>query len=143
MEKSAFSPQFIMRESMRRACLILFGLLRDRFSVRPSGVTQHKNGVKEFLVQHPIDWSKFLEIRLWVLLTASLAAEDEETLWYIGEVKNIVVQMKISDWNEVVGVAKGILWMEETFRMRSDRLKVLLGFSADDLGENYGINNGV
>lgn len=123
------SPALVMREAIRRACMILFGLLRDRFSVRPSGVSQHKNKVKDLLVQHPIDWPEFLELRLWVLLTASLAAEDEEISWYIEEIKGVMVQMEISTWNEVVGVAKSIFWMGETFKIQSDILGILLELS--------------
>jgi hypothetical protein len=127
------SPALVMRESIRRACMILFGLLRDKFSVRPSGILQHKNKVKELLVQHLVDWSEFLELRLWVLLTASLAAEDEEISWYIEEIKGVMVLMELATWNEVVGVAKGILWMEETFKVRSDRLKELFELPAEEL----------
>lgn len=130
MEKGISSPQLVIREAMRRACIILFGLLRDKFSVHPSGISQHRNRVKELLVQRPIDWSAFLELRLWVLLTAGLAAEDAETSWYIDEIKGTIVQMRISGWNDGVAAVRSILWMEETFRIRSNRLKDLFELSA-------------
>lgn len=119
------SPALVMREAIRRACMILFGLLRDKFSIRPSGVSQHKDKVKELLLKHKIDWSEFWELKLWVLLAASLATENEETSWYITEIKEVTVQMKISGWSEVIGAARSILWMGETFRAQSDRLRRL------------------
>ena len=130
MEKGMSSPQLVMREAMRQACMVLFGLLRDKFSVCPSGISQHRNRVKQLLVQRLIDWSDFLELRLWVLLTAGLAAEDDETSWYIDEIKGTIVQMGLSGWNDGVEVVRSILWMEETFRIRSDRLKDLFELSA-------------
>jgi hypothetical protein len=64
-ETGIYSPQLFMQEAMRQACMILFGLLRDKFSVHPSGISQHRNRVKELLVQHhQVDWSAFLELRL-------------------------------------------------------------------------------
>jgi hypothetical protein len=129
MEKGISSPQLVIREAIRRACIILFGLLRDKFAVHPSGISQHRNRVKELLVQRPIDWSAFLELRLWVLLTAGLAAEDAETSWYIDEIKGTIVQMRISGWNDGVAAVRSILWMEETFRIRSNRLKDLFELS--------------
>jgi len=130
MEKSAFSPEFVMREAIRQVCLLLFGLLRDKFSVRPSGIQQHKNKVEELLLRHKIEWSGFLDLQLWVLLTASLAAEHQETLWYITEMKAIMVQMGLSGWDEIVGAAKNVLWMGESFKIRIDELKEVFEGSA-------------
>ena len=130
MEKGRSSPPLVMREAMRRALIILFGLLRTKFSVHPSGIPQHRSRVKDLLVQCPVDWSAFLELRLWVLLTAGLAADDDESLWYINEIKCIMVEMRISRWDDVVEVVRSILWMGETFRVSSDRPKGLFELSA-------------
>jgi hypothetical protein len=130
LENSITLPQLVMREAMRRACITLFGLLRDKFSVHPSGISQHRNRVKELLVQYSIDWSSFLELRLWVLLTAGLASEDDEIPWYMDEIKGTMVQMRISGWNDGVEVVRSILWMETPFKINSDRLKDLLELSA-------------
>lgn len=129
LEKGIISPQQIMREAMRRACIILFALLRDKFSVHPSGISQHRNSVKELLVKHPVDWRAFLELRLWVLLNAALAPEDDETSWYIGEITDTMVQMGISNWDDGVEVARSILWMGQTFKIRNDRLRQLFELS--------------
>lgn len=45
---------------------------------RPSGVSQHRNGVEEILVQHPFNWSICLEPHLCTLHVAILAAEEDE-----------------------------------------------------------------
>jgi hypothetical protein len=47
MEQGAPPPQLVMREAIRRACIVLFGLLRDKFLVHPSGISQYRNIVKE------------------------------------------------------------------------------------------------
>ena len=59
------------------------------------------------------------------MLTASPATEGDETSWYVDEINGTVVQMGIVGWNDVVEVARGVLWMEETFRIRSERLRTL------------------
>ncbi|TVY13364.1 putative oxidoreductase [Lachnellula arida] len=129
LEKGIPSLELVMREAMRRAFITLFALLRDKFSVAPSGVEQHRNGVKELLLRHPVDWSAFLELRLWVLLTACLAAEEDGLSWYVVQIKDTMVRMGISGWDEGVEVARSILWMEETFRSRSDRVRDLFELS--------------
>jgi hypothetical protein len=123
------SPQLVMREAMRCACMILFALLREKFSVHPSGILQHKTGVKKILVKHSVDWSAFLGLRLWVLATASLAVEDYEISWYIDEMRDTAVQMGISKWSDIVEVVRSVLWMEETFKTRNDMLQNLLDLS--------------
>jgi hypothetical protein len=129
INKGIPSPQLVMREAMRRACMILFALLRDKFSVRPSGISEHRNRVKELFIQHPIDWSDFLELRLWILFTSSLAAEDHELSWYIANIETTVVQMTIYGWKESIEVVRGILWMEQAFQVRNDTLKDTLELS--------------
>ena len=63
-------------------------------------------------------------------LTTGLATKDDEISWYIDEIKGIIVRMRISGWNDGVEVARSILWMEDTFRIRSNRLKDLFNLSA-------------
>jgi hypothetical protein len=125
MEAGIFSRQIVMREAMRRACIILFALLRDKFSVHPSGISQHKTSVKELLVQYPDDWSPFLELRLWVLMIGGRAFEDNEASWYREEIRGTMVQMGMDAWDEGVEVVKSILWMEKTFRVKMDVLREL------------------
>lgn len=115
---------------MRQACIILFGILRDEFSVHPSGMSRHRNRVKELFNQHPVSWAGFLELRLWVLLAAGLAADYHEAFWYIDEIRDTMVEMRISEWKEALEVARGILWMEQIFKFRSERLKTLFELSA-------------
>ena len=123
------SSQLVLRETMRRACLIFFALLREKFSVHPSGISQHQNGVKELLVQYSVDWSEFLELRLWALVTASLAIENYEISWYIDEIRGTAGQMGISRWDDIIQVVMGVLWMGETFKTRNDVLKDLFELS--------------
>lgn len=126
LENGISPPQLIMREAIRRACTVVFAFLRDKFSVHPSGISQHRNKVKELLVQHPVDWSEFLELRLWVLVISGLAAEGDETPWYIDEIRDTMVQMRIIGWNDAVEVMRSIIWMGETLRTRLERLQEVL-----------------
>lgn len=70
-----FAPHIIVQEAVRRASVILFALLRERFSIIPSGVREHKNLLQELIFKHEIDWAPYLELRLWTLATAALAAD--------------------------------------------------------------------
>jgi hypothetical protein len=123
LEAGMTSPRIVMREAMRRACIILFALLRDKFSVHPSGMSQHSNSVKELLSQHPVDWSGFSDLHLWVLVTTSFAIEDDKISGNMDEIRGAAVQLGISGWNDVVEVMKSVLWMGKTFRTRNDLLK--------------------
>jgi hypothetical protein len=120
-----FAPHVVVQETVRRACMILFALLRERFSIIPSGLNEHKGLLKELLVQHEIDWASYLELRLWVLAIAALAADSEETQWYIDEMCGTSTQMGLLEWDEVLGVLQQILWMGKTFRDEEDTIKDL------------------
>lgn len=96
--------------------MILFALLRERFSIIPSGVREHKNLLKELIFKHEIDWAPYLELRLWTLATAALAADGSDFQWYIDEMCGTATQMGLLEWNEVHDILRQVLWMGETFK---------------------------
>jgi hypothetical protein len=124
-----FSPHLIVQEAARRACMILFALLRERFSIIPSGLYEHKNLLKEILLQHDVDWTPYLELRLWVLAIATLAADGEEIQWYVDEICGTATQMGLLDWDEVLGVLQQTLWMEPTFKDEENRMRGMFELS--------------
>ncbi|KAI7970737.1 hypothetical protein EIK77_007917 [Talaromyces pinophilus] len=115
-ETGLFAPHLVVQEAVRRAYMILFALLRERFSIIPSGFHEHKTLLKELLVQHEIDWTPYLKLRLWVLAIASLAADGEEVQWYVHEICGTTTQLGLLDWDEVLDILRQILWMGETFK---------------------------
>lgn len=117
------SPQELIREAFRLACMILFSLLKKRFSITPSGGREHKSKVKDFFNHHDIDWTGVLELRLWVLATAALGADSEEIQWYLGEISGTMTQMGLLEWEDVQKIVRQILWMDETFKVQVTRMK--------------------
>lgn len=115
-ETGLFAPHLVVQEAVRRAYMILFALLRERFSIIPSGFHEHKTLLKELLVQHEIDWTPYLKLRLWVLAIAALAADGEEVQWYVHEICGTTTQLGLLDWDEVLDILRQILWMGETFK---------------------------
>lgn len=116
-------PHPIVQEALRRACMILFALLRERFSIIPSGLSEHKNLLKEVLLQYNVDWAPYLELRLWVLAIAALAADGEKVQWYVDEVCGTATQMGLLDWDEVLHILQQILWMGKTFGNEENTIK--------------------
>jgi hypothetical protein len=120
LERGEAPQEFLMREAIRLGCLALFSLLRTKFYISPSGLSEHKNKVREFLDRHLIDWSLFPELQIWVLTTAALATRDEETSWYLAEIKFAMSTMRLSQWKEAIPIVKSILWVDAVFTPRGE-----------------------
>lgn len=122
-QAGSFPPHLIVQEAVRRASMILFALLRERFSIIPSGVIEHKNLVKELILRHEVDWAPYLELRLWVLAIAALAADGRDVQWYIDEMSGTATQMGLLDWDEVLDILRQILWMGDTFKSEEHTIR--------------------
>ncbi|EED14443.1 hypothetical protein TSTA_106530 [Talaromyces stipitatus ATCC 10500] len=116
-------PKIIVREAVRRACITLFALLRENFSIKPSGVYEHRNLLKELLLQYEIDWTPYLELRLWVLAVAALAADNVEVHWYMDEICGTATQMGLLEWDEVRRVLRHILWSDQMFKYQEGKIR--------------------
>jgi hypothetical protein len=67
---------------------------------------------------------------VWVLVTAGLATEYDETSWYIDEIKGTMVKLRMTMWNEAIVAMRSILWIGETFKVRNSTVKNLFELSA-------------
>jgi len=109
-----------MREAIRLACLVFFAFVKRQFRIRPDGIDHHKNKITTLLLQHPISWFPFLDLRLWVLVIEALAIDSDERVWHVAEILDTMQELGLTAWDEAFEVVKGIIWVDELFSSRAN-----------------------
>jgi len=112
----------VLREALRLTCLILSSLVMRKCRVRPDGVSEYKSRVMKLLIDHPVIWFPFWDLRLWVLVVAGLIAEGECRAWHVAQISCTMDQIGLNTWNEAIEVAKSIIWIDELLDDEASKL---------------------
>jgi hypothetical protein len=125
--------EFVIREALRLTLIVFLGIVNKRFRISPDGIAIYKNRVTDLLVNSPVAWSPFLDLRLWVLVVVGLVAEGQEKEWHIGEIVTMMRQLDLNTWSEALSTVKGIIWidalMDEDANNLAEEIKKLTSLS--------------
>jgi hypothetical protein len=122
------AQEVVMQEAIRLACLIFLSAMNRKFRVSLDGVVIYKAEVMKLLIRLPVDWSFFLELRLWVLVIGGLVTEGEERAWHIAEVVGTMERLGLDTWKVAHSIIKSILWVDDIFQDESEQL----GFEVEE-----------
>jgi hypothetical protein len=120
----------MIRETLRLASLLFIGLVKEHCRVYPSAVSENKVRLTRLLTADGVDWSSFMDLRLWVLTIAALAEEDERA-WYVREIAQTMTYLGLAGWDESLKILKELIWIMEVL----DRAADTLGFEVTGLLE--------
>lgn len=123
----------IIREMLRLASLLFIGLLKDKCRVFPTGVPENKLRLARLLTEVAVDWSSFMDLRLWVLTVAALAEEGERG-WYVSEVALTMNYLGLTAWNDAIKILKELIWIEEMLDIAADALGTEIAHFSVTLG---------
>ena len=105
----------VLRESIRLALVVFFGLFIDLAAIPGCrGFEAYPGRVKNLIMDHHIDWTPFLNDRLWVLVVCGAAQlqKSSETTWYVEEIVSTMLQLNLISWVSVMDVIRGLCWIE-------------------------------
>ena len=105
-------PGIVMREVIRLACLTLLSLINDKFNIRPDGIEAYRGRIRKILNRFDIDWSPFWQLKLWVLVVGSLPSRPGERGWYAERIADTMKSGRLLNWQQVVKVVKGMIWID-------------------------------
>jgi hypothetical protein len=112
---------FMIHEVLRLTSLVFIGLIKDRCRVSPTGVAENVSRLSRFLTTNSMDWSLFMDMRLWVLAVGA-QADDKRREWYMQEIAWTMKQMGLMDWSDALEVLKEIIWIGEGVNIRTEYL---------------------
>lgn len=77
--------------------------------------TKHRIKLHGFLINYPVIWSLFSDLYLWVLVICAVEEQHgtPEWLWYLGEIRALMLQLELSDSTAVMDVAKRFMWIDD------------------------------
>ena len=114
----------VLREAIRRSCLLWLAMIKRRFVISPDGVLQHRDMLYQFLSEHPIQWESQLQpLRLWISMTLAVAWKGESASLHMANVLSTLQEMKISCWTESIGILKSIAWVDEIGKDEFHRIR--------------------
>jgi hypothetical protein len=102
-----------IREILRITSILFFGLMKKRFEVEPNGIHPNCGKISKLLQLHPVNWSRFLEFRLWILAISALVEEGEERKWFVSEIAYTMINLGFNTWDDAVGCLKSLVWIHE------------------------------
>lgn len=111
-EANVSSSGLLIREILRLTSLLFIGLLKDHCGVFPTGVPENKLRLARLLTEGAVDWSSFMDLRLWVL-TVSALAEEGERRWYVSEVAWTMKCLGLTAWDDALKILKELIWIGE------------------------------
>ena len=104
----------VLREVIRKTCLLWLVLVKRRFFISPDGVLQHRDMLLQFLSEQHIDWTISLQpLRLWIFVTLAVAFNAEFESLYIAHIASAMREMKLSSWTDAIVILKSIAWTNE------------------------------
>jgi len=120
-EANVSSSGLIIREMLRLTSLLFIGLLKDQCHVFPTGVPENKLRLARLLTEVAVDWSSFMDLRLWVLTVFALAEEGERG-WYVNEVAWTMNYLGLTRWDDALKILKELIWIGEMLDIAADAL---------------------
>ena len=121
-ETDADFSALMIYETLRLASLFFAGLLRDECRVGPAGAIESKSRlVKVLASRYVVDWSSFMDLRLWVLCVAALS-DKENRQWYLEEVVKAMDHLELIDWSDALNVLRELIWVDAMQEMEADAL---------------------
>lgn len=118
---STNSSGLVIREMLRLASLLFIGLLKDQCRVFPTGVPENKLRLASLLTEVVVDWSSFMDLRLWVL-TVSALAEEGNRGWYVSEIAWTMNYLDLTEWDDALKILKELIWIGGTLDKAADAL---------------------
>jgi hypothetical protein len=112
-EQSHEADGIVMREILRITFILFFGLLKERFEIEPNGIRPNCGKISKLLRFHSVDWSRFLELRLWVLTISALAERGEERQWFLAEISYTMVSLGLSTWDQALDSLRNLVWSDD------------------------------
>jgi len=120
-EANVSSSGLLIREILRLTCLLFIGLLKDLCRVFPTGVPENKLRLTRLLTEGAVDWSTFMDLRLWVLMVSALAEEGERR-WYVSEIAWTMKYLGLTTWDDALKILKELIWIGEMLDIAADAL---------------------
>ena len=108
-------PEIVVSEAVRLTCLILLSSMSKKFGMGASAdtVSVYQKKAVNLLVEFPIDWFSFLELRLWILVIGGLFTEGEMRTWYISEISSTMDRLGLDTWEATHSIVKGMIWVDD------------------------------
>jgi len=122
-EQKSSTQGIVLREVIRLSLLLVTGIMKRECGVYPDGIVQNSGRVSKLLKMYPMDWSAFMELRLWALVILALVEENDERAWCLTEIAWTMKELNLYLWYQALEVLKGIIWVEEGMTSRSESLR--------------------
>jgi hypothetical protein len=120
-EADISSSGLIIHEILRLTSLLFISLLKEQYGVFPSGVSENKLRLTRVLTEVAVDWSSFMNLRLWVLTVSALAGEEDRS-WYVSEITVTMAFLDATTWDDALRILKDFIWIGEMLDEAADTL---------------------
>ncbi|KAJ5975543.1 hypothetical protein N7481_009250 [Penicillium waksmanii] len=107
------SEDLVAREVVRLTCLLLMSKLKESFAFPPSEQESLHARLAELFTQHvEILGKKYIELKVWALVTLALLRYHDGKDVYVQEMKREILAMNKLTPPEFIEIAREIIWID-------------------------------
>ena len=109
-------PELVMREVVRLTLVVFIGNFKLRLTIpRGGSINSYRNKVMTLMMDPSVDWSLFLNLRLWVLVVCGVGPPQAgtETAWYVAEIVVAMLRMGLTGWRSAMDMVREFIWIDE------------------------------
>jgi hypothetical protein len=100
----------LIRIMLRLACLLFIGFLKNHCRVSPTAVAENQHRLARLLTTMSVDWSLYMDLRLWVLTISALATEGSRK-FYVSEIASTMDLLGMTVWKDAHNALKELIWI--------------------------------
>jgi hypothetical protein len=109
-------PQQLMEEVCRLGTLLFLAPLWRLLRMSPVWTAAIARNLLLVLTQNRVEWNELKPILVWVLYFALIETKVQaERSQYSSMLAALVISMQLYEWDKIMEVVKGILWVEKVF----------------------------
>jgi hypothetical protein len=109
-------PQQLIEEVCRLGTLLFLAPSWRLLRMSPVWTAAIARNLLLVLTQHRVEWNELKPILVWVLYFALIETKVQaERSQYSSMLAALVISMQLYEWDEIMQVVKGVLWVEKVF----------------------------
>jgi hypothetical protein len=117
--------EFLIEEAVRLGTALYLSHVWRFFGVVPTLPDFLASRLKGLLSEDKANWGGLWNFKLWTLYMAGFGMQDTvEEAWFSEEISKCLLSNGLTCWDDMIAHAKSILWFEQIFSSKDDRMRV-------------------
>ena len=118
------TPEHVIEEVCRLGTLLFLSPVWRLLGQSPVWTAAISRNLVLVLTKNKVQWDELKPLLVWTLYFAAIETKDlAERSLYVSMLAAVMMGMQLQQWNEVMQVLQGVLWVEKVFAGSDELIK--------------------